>query len=73
VLLNTPGAGNEDLLGWSVAGAPCANLIAGSPVARSGGEAQVLDSGQTGVPCRLISFRTSASTPLIPLPTRSLR
>jgi len=73
LLLNTSGTANEDLLGWSVAGTACANVIAGSPIARAGGEALVLDSGQTGIPCRIFSFRASGSGPLISLPARSLR
>jgi hypothetical protein len=47
LLLSFSGSADDDALGWSLAGAPCGNLIAGAPVAGIAGEARVFDTLQT--------------------------
>lgn len=47
LLASFAGAADDESLGWSVAGGPCANLIAGAPVAGIAGEARVFDTQQT--------------------------
>ena len=73
LIFNATGVGDESLLGWSLGATPCADLIAGAPVAGLGGEAQVLNSGQSTVDCPLVLFEPSPALPLLRLPARRLR
>lgn len=41
------GTADDEALGWSVAGAPCANLVCGAPIAGTAGSARVFDTAQT--------------------------
>jgi len=75
LLIEIFGTEDDAALGWSVAGAPFANLIAGAPAALGGGFASIHDSGRSTRPfnyCDLVPTSQTAGGRIVATGSGSL-